>query len=67
MNVCRHRRIKLGRARAHYAQDTAWGEGEGTDQTKLTLTGNRRESFVFNRVVMPGKEGVKVIISVRAV
>jgi len=35
-----------------------------TDQFILALTGYRRESFVLNRVVMPGKEGVEVVISV---
>ena len=34
------------------------------DQFILALTGYRRESFVFNKVVMPGKEGVEVIISI---
>ncbi len=34
-----------------------------TDQTLLALSGYRRESFVFNKVVMPGKEGLEVINS----
>ena len=34
-----------------------------TDQTKLALTGNGRESFVIDRVVTSGKEGTGVITS----
>ena len=39
------------------------------DQTKLTLTGYRRESFVIDRVVTSGKEGLDThhIVPIRCV
>jgi hypothetical protein len=40
-------------------ENGAYEKGDGcTDQTKLTLTGYRRESFVIDRVVTSGKEGL---------
>ena len=51
-------------------ENGAYEKGDGcTDQTKLTLTGYRRESFVIDRVVTSGKEGLDThhIVPIRCV